>query len=233
MRLDKFLADCKIGTRSEIKKMIRAGLITVSGMDKIKPETQIDCKEAQVFFEGRLLKYREYIYLMMNKPKGYISATWDRHKPTVLDLVPEEYLPYEPFPVGRLDIDTEGFCLLTNDGAFAHKLLSPSHHVPKTYVALLDIPADEEDIAAFKSGIALDDGYTTKPATLHLLPDNMAEVIIEEGKYHQVKRMFAARGKYVKHLMRTQINRLPLDSNLEEGEVRELSAEELELLMNE
>lgn len=233
MRLDKFLADCGIGTRSEIKKLIRAGKVSVSGMDKIKPETQIEPETAKVYFEGRLLEYKEFIYLMLNKPAGYVSATWDRHLPTVLDLVPEEYLHFEPFPVGRLDIDTEGFCLLTNDGAFAHRILSPAHHVPKTYVAQLDIAATEDDIEAFAKGITLDDGYTTKPAKLSILPDFMAEVVIEEGKYHQVKRMFAARGKHVEHLMRIQINNLPLDEDLEEGEIRELTREEVELLENE
>lgn len=231
MRLDKYLADCGIGTRSEIKKLIRSGCVTVSGEKKITPELKIDENTAEVYFEGNLLKYRKYIYLLMNKPSGYISATWDKHRPVVLDLVPEEYLHFEPFPVGRLDIDTVGLLVLTNDGDLTHRLLSPVTHVPKTYYAVVDKPLEQSDIDEFANGMDLGD-FMSKPATLNIIDKErgLAEVIIAEGKFHQVKRMFEKVGKTVTYLKRTGMNRLTLPDNLEEGEVRELTVEELELL---
>ena len=231
MRLDKYLADCGIGTRSEIKKLIRADNVRVSGLTKVTPDSKIDENTAEVFVDGRLVKYRKYIYLMLNKPQGYISATWDKHKPVVLDLVPEEYLHFEPFPVGRLDIDTVGLCVLTNDGGLAHRLLSPTRHVPKTYYARVDGALDNTDIEAFAAGMDLGD-FTAKPATLNIINAEAgeAEVIIAEGKFHQVKRMFEKVGKTVIYLKRTAMNRLPLDEGLAEGEVRELTDDELELL---
>ena len=138
MRLDKFLSACGLGSRTDVKKLIKSGKITVEGCTSPKPETQIDENLQTVFFQGKPLLYRKYIYLLMNKPSGYVSATWDKKLPTVVDLLPEEYTHFEPFPVGRLDIDTTGLLLLTNDGDLAHKLLSPKHHVPKTYVATVE-----------------------------------------------------------------------------------------------
>lgn len=231
MRLDKYLADCGIGTRSEIKKLIRAGNVRVSGLTKVTPDSKIDENTAEVFVDGILVKYRKYIYLMLNKPQGYISATWDKHKPVVLDLVPEEYLHFEPFPVGRLDIDTVGLCILTNDGGLAHRLLSPVRHVPKTYYARVDGALDNTDIEAFAAGMDLGD-FIAKPAALNIINAEAgeAEVIIAEGKFHQVKRMFEKVGKTVTYLKRTAMNRLPLDEGLAEGEVRELTDDELELL---
>lgn len=230
MRLDKYLADCGVGTRSEIKKWVRQGLVQVKGVEKPKPETQIDPKTAEVTFQGESLRYREFIYLLLNKPAGYISATWDAKLPTVLDLVPEEYLHFESFPVGRLDIDTEGLCLITNDGQLAHRLLSPNKHIPKTYRATVAGCVTEADKEAFLQGVTLDDGYKTKPAQLTILSAGEVseiELIITEGKFHQVKRMFEAVGKTVTYLKRTAMNCLCLPEDMELGEIRELTEEEL------
>ena len=231
MRLDKYLADCGAGTRSEIKKIIKSGGVQVLGVEKPKADLQIDPEKAGVMLWGKKLVYRKFIYLMMNKPQGYISATWDKKLPTVLDLVPEEYQHFEPFPVGRLDIDTEGLCLITNDGQLAHRFLSPVSHIPKIYTAQINMPVTKEDIEAFKKGITLDDGYLCKPALLETMDDETSVcVTITEGKFHQVKRMFEACGKKVLYLKRIAMNQLVLDENLELGEVRELTDEEILLL---
>lgn len=233
MRLDKYLADCGAGSRSEIKKLIRSGAVRVSGLEKPKPESQIEPKTAEVWVNGTKVKYRQFIYLLLNKPAGYLSATWDARQPTVLDLVPEEFLHFEPFPVGRLDIDTEGLCLLTNDGALAHRLLSPRHHVPKTYYAKVYGCVTQADAARFAAGVTLEDGYRTLPAELkvfHAGAESEIEVTITEGKFHQVKRMFLAVGKEVIYLKRIRMNRLELDPMLKPGQLRELTQEELSLL---
>lgn len=233
MRLDKFLADCGIGTRSEIKKLIRSGAVRVSGSPAPVPELKIDETTAEVFVGGERVCYKKHIYLMLNKPKDYVSATWDKNKKVVLDLVPQEYLHYKPFPVGRLDIDTMGLCVLTNDGSLAHRLLSPSHHIPKTYIAIVDGMLGDNDIRAFAEGMDLGD-FTSKPAKLTILNtsqnESVAEVVIAEGKFHQIKRMFEKVGKSVTCLKRTAMNKLALDDSLAEGEIRELTKDELELL---
>lgn len=233
MRLDKYLADCGVGSRSEIKKQIRQGLVRVGGVPNPRPETQIDPNTAEVEVGGVKLRYREFIYLLLNKPAGYVSATWDAKLPTVLDLVPQEYLHFEPFPVGRLDIDTEGLCLLTNDGQLAHRLLAPSKHIPKTYRATVDGAVTEADGEAFLRGVVLDDGYRTQPARLTILASGEVseiELVITEGKFHQVKRMLEAVGKRVTYLRRIAMNNLQLPDDLALGEVRELTEDELGLL---
>lgn len=233
MRLDKYLSDCGIGTRSEIKKLIKAGEVRVAGVNKLSPELKLDENTAEVFVGGVQVVYRKYVYLMLNKPSGYISATYDKKKPVVLDLVPDEYLHFEVFPVGRLDIDTVGLCVLTNDGGLAHKILSPSKHITKTYIAEVDGPLSDDDIKVFETGMDLGD-FVTKPARLKIISSgdkSVAEVEICEGKFHQVKRMFEKVGRTVTYLKRTAMNKLKLDDALKEGEIRELSAEELELLM--
>lgn len=235
MRLDKYLADCGIGTRSEIKKMIRAGRVCVTGREKLRPEIQIDENADVVFADGKKLSYKKFIYLMLNKPAGYLSATWDKRSPVVLDLVPEEYLHYEPFPVGRLDIDTEGLCILTNDGQLAHRLLSPVNHIPKMYYAEVEGFVNAADCRAFSEGILLEDGYQTKPGHLKVIEDgavSKVQVTITEGKFHQIKRMFACVGKTVLYLKRIKMNGLCLDENLKPGGIRELTLEELEMLIN-
>ena len=234
MRLDRFLAETGFGTRTEVKKIIRTGVVTINGVPAIKPDVHIDCEKDTVYVNGETVIYRKFIYLMLNKPAGYVSATWDKKLPTVLDLVPEEFLHFEPFPVGRLDIDTEGLLVLTNDGALSHRLLSPKSHVPKTYIAKIDIPVTDDDIQAFRNGLTLDDGYITMPAELKIIQNDIcnAEITIQEGKFHQIKRMFESVGKKVLYLKRIKMNELQLDEALDSGEVRELSGEELNMLKN-
>lgn len=231
MRLDKLLAETGHGTRTEVKKLIRSGKVRVNNLVITSPDTHVDPSSDTVFACEKQVVYREFIYLMLNKPQGVISATWDKKLPTVIDLLPEEYQSYELFPIGRLDIDTEGLLILTNDGKLSHDLLSPKKHVPKTYFAVLDKAAHPSDISAFKSGVILEDGYKTLPAQLKIYenPEEI-ELTISEGKFHQVKRMFEAVGKKVVYLKRLKMNNLALDPSLSLGEVRELSEEELSLL---
>ncbi len=226
MRLDKFLADCGLGTRTEIKKLIKSGSIRVTGHDSLRPELKIDENKDEVFAFGERIIYKKHIYLIMNKPQGFVSATWDKKDRVVLELVPQEFLHFEPFPVGRLDIDTEGLLILTDDGDLSHRLLSPKKHVPKTYFARLEAPAKTEYIDKFKKGVVLDDGYKTKPATLEILNENEINLTISEGKFHQVKRMFESVGNKVEYLKRIKMNNLELDENLELGQCRELTEEE-------
>lgn len=233
MRLDKYLADCGEGTRSEIKKLIRQGVVRVSGIEKVLPDTKIDENTAEVFVEGRRICYKKFVYLMLNKPQGYICATQDKKQETVLDLVPEEYRHFDLFPAGRLDIDTVGLCLLTNDGDLAHKILSPAGHIPKTYIATVDGMLTENEVEIFAQPMDLGD-FVAQPARLEIISASNAEsvavVTIAEGKFHQIKRMFEKTGLKVVHLKRTAMNKLLLDESLGEGEMRELTDEELELL---
>ena len=230
-RLDKVLANLGYGTRKEVKALVKSKVVEVDGVVAKSSDMKLDPEVSVITVDGEEVRYRKYIYLMMNKPQGYISATWDKKLPTVLDLVPEEYQHFEPFPVGRLDIDTEGLCLITNDGQLAHRLLSPVSHIPKIYTAQINMPVTKEDIEAFKKGITLDDGYLCKPALLEMMDDaTSVRVTITEGKFHQVKRMFEACGKKVLYLKRIAMNQLLLDGNLDLGEVRELTNEEILLL---
>lgn len=236
MRLDKFLTACGVGTRSEVKKTVKSGAVSVNGKVVTKADVHLDPNTDTVTAYGQKIKYREFVYLMLNKPQGYLSATRDGRTPTVMELVPDEYMHFEPFPVGRLDIDTEGFLLMTNDGDLAHRLLSPKKHIPKTYVAQIEKAVGEAETDAFREGVVLDDGYKTLPAELKSLSDTepyFAEIVIHEGKFHQVKRMFEAVGNKVLYLKRTKMNRLSLDDNLELGEIREITEEEMELLVPE
>ncbi len=233
MRLDKFLCDAGVGSRKDIKKIIKSGAVFVQGFSSIRPEIHIDPENDKVFLNGSPVIYKKFIYLMMNKPKGYISATFDKRLPTVLDLVPEEYLHYDLFPAGRLDIDTEGLLLLTNDGQLAHNILSPKKHIPKTYFAEVSGKVTDEDIEKFSEGVIIDGDIKTKPATLEILSSGEVSEInltITEGKFHQVKRMFEAVGKEVIYLKRIKMNALSLDENLPLGELRELTEDEVKLI---
>ena len=233
MRLDKFLCDAGIGSRKDIKKLIKSGEVRVEGRNSVKPEDHIDPECDKVFFKNTLVSYKEFIYLMMNKPQGYISATFDKRLPTVIDLVPEEFLHYDLFPAGRLDIDTEGLLLLTNDGQLAHNILSPKKHIPKTYYAKISGKVTEEDAIAFSKGVIIDGDIKTKPAQLEILiSDEISEInlTITEGKFHQVKRMFESVGKSVVYLKRIKMNKLPLDESLNLGETRELTETEINLI---
>ncbi len=233
VRLDKLVADCGIGSRKEIKQMLRSGRITVDGAVVKDGATQVDPASALVVADAQLLEYRQFVYLMMNKPAGVVSATRDNHFQTVIDLVPPKFSHYDLFPAGRLDRDTEGLLLITNDGAMAHRLLSPRSHVPKVYIAVLDLPVVQSDVDTFLAGIVLDDGYLTLPATLSGYSQeelHMAKVTIMEGKFHQVKRMFADVGKKVQHLKRVSFGGLTLDPTMMPGDVRELTKDELAAL---
>ncbi|TQQ84408.1 rRNA pseudouridine synthase [Peptacetobacter hominis] len=232
-RVDKVLSNLGYGSRTEIKKFCKQGIIQVNGKTVSNPGQQVDTDIDEIVINGEKINYREFIYIMMNKPDGYISATFDKHDPIVLDLIDDEYLVFEPFPVGRLDKDTEGLLVLTNDGQLAHRVLSPKKHVPKKYYAKIDGRVTEEDIEAFKEGVVLDDGYKTMPAELEILKsDDKSEIelVIHEGKFHQVKRMFESVGKKVTYLKRLSMGGLILDESLEIGEYRELSDEEVALI---
>lgn len=229
------LANLGYGSRKEVKQLLKSGAVTVDG-DVVKDAKQhIDTSKQTVSLNGEIIEYKEFIYLMMNKPQGVLSATEDSTGETVIDLLALEDQVYEPFPVGRLDKDTEGLLLITNDGQLAHRLLAPKKHVPKTYFAVIDREVTEEDVRAFAAGVTLDDGYETKPGELKILKSGIRsdiELTITEGKFHQVKRMFEAVGKSVVYLQRISMGPLPLDETLELGEYRELTDEEVELLMD-
>ncbi len=232
IRLDKIIASQGQYSRSEVKKLIKQGRVTIDKKAAKSSDEKIDPDKAVVEIDGRVLSYKKHIYIMLNKPKGVISATEDPTQKTVIDLVPAEMRRDGLFPAGRLDGDTTGFVLITDDGDFAHKILSPKNHIMKTYIATLERELTEEDIAAFKKGIELKDGSLCLEAQVRALSGRvpMAEVKICEGKYHQVKRMFAALGNRVTDLRRIKMGELSLDEDLEEGQCREITAEELILI---
>ncbi|WNS74657.1 pseudouridine synthase [Bacillus sp. DTU_2020_1000418_1_SI_GHA_SEK_038] len=234
MRIDKMLANLGYGSRKDVKKLLKDGVVEVNDQKVKDPKQHVDPYKDMVTINGEVVEYKEFIYLMLNKPQGVISATEDSEHETVLDLLEMEDLVFSPFPVGRLDKDTEGLLLLTNDGQLAHRLLSPKKHVPKTYFAVINSEVTEDDVVAFKKGVILDDGYETKPGDLKILKSGMTsdiELTITEGKFHQVKRMFEAVGKRVMYLQRLSMGPLKLDESLELGEYRELTDEEITQLM--
>ena len=236
MRLDKFLVACAVGSRTEVKNLLKAGRVTVNGKKEKSAKLQIDEERDKIRFDGQVLEYEEFVYYMMNKPKGVISATEDPKHRTVLDLLDDIALSKEVFPVGRLDIDTHGLLLLTNDGKLAHALLSPKRHVDKTYLAQVKGIMTQEDVETFAKGIPLKD-FTCQPAKLELVSidteknQSQIRVTIAEGKFHQVKRMVAYCGKEVVDLQRLTMGTLILDENLQRGEWRRLTKEELEALL--
>lgn len=233
MRLDRYLANMGCGSRSEVKRLIRSGHVTVNEQAIQDESFQINPGCDLVVSWGSEVTYREYIYLMLNKPAGVISATEDSRERTVLDLIDRKYLNKGIFPVGRLDKDTEGLLILTNNGELGHILLAPKKKVPKYYYAKVSGKINSQDLESFQNGIVLDDGYRTMPAKLELLRSgNQSEVMvmIQEGKYHQVKRMFQALGKEVLYLKRVAMGDLRLDPNLKEGDYRELTEEEVRIL---
>lgn len=236
MRLDKLLANSGFGSRKEVKKLLKQGGVRVDGETVKDAKIHVDPVEQEVLVYGERVEYKEFIYLMMNKPKGVISATEDMEHETVIDLLEGTEAMFEPFPVGRLDKDTEGFLLLTNDGKLSHELMSPKKNVKKTYEAVVLGEVNEEDIEAFKEGVTLDDGYVTKPADLVILsmgPTSVIQLTITEGKFHQVKRMFLSRGKRVLELKRLSIGNLILDETIPLGGYRELTEKELSILRGE
>ena len=236
MRLDKFLVACAVGSRTEVKNLLKAGRVTVNGKKEKSAKLHIDEERDDIRFDGQVLEYEEFVYYIMNKPKGVISATEDPKHRTVLDLLDDIAQSKEVFPVGRLDIDTHGLLLLTNDGKLAHALLSPKRHVDKTYLAQVKGIMAQEDVEIFADGIPLKD-FTCQPAKLEILStdaeknQSQIRVTIAEGKFHQVKRMVAYCGKEVVDLQRLTMGTLVLDENLQRGEWRRLTKEELEILL--
>ena len=228
IRLDKYLADMGAGTRSEIKKSIRAGRAAVNGAVTKRPETRIDTEKDTVELDGRNISYEAYEYFMLNKPSGTVSAVTDRRDTTVVSLIRDRKRDVL-FPVGRLDKDTEGLLLFTNDGALAHRLLAPAKHVDKLYFARVRGAVTEEDKERFARGLDIGDEKPTLPADLTICSSGEISEItlaIREGRFHQVKRMFASRAKPVVELRRVRMGAIALDERLEPGQCRELSADE-------
>lgn len=230
MRLDKLLGSQTDLSRKEARQVIKDGLVSVGDVVIRDPGFSVDPNAQSVTVAGTPLEFKEHLYLMLNKPEGYISATEDRTQKTVLDLVPPDLYRDGLFPAGRLDADTTGFVLLTDDGAFAHDILSPKHHVQKTYIDTLAEPVTEDCLRQVRGGIELKDGTVCLPADVRALSEFEAELKLVEGKYHQVKRMFAAAGNKVVALRRTAMGDVPLDPSLAPGECRELRKEELDAL---
>lgn len=230
-RLDKILAGTGRWSRKEVKELVRAGRVTANGVPAKSAEEKYEREGLDLRVDGESVLAPEFLYLMLHKPAGLVSATEDPRQPTVLELLPPHLRRVGLFPAGRLDKDTEGLLLLTNDGALAHELLAPKKHVDKTYFVRVDGALNESDTAAFESGMTLGDGYTCLPAGLEPLtaPDE-AIVTLREGKYHQIKRMLAARGKPVVYLKRLTMGPLSLDGALAAGDWRALTGEELKAL---
>ena len=230
-RLDKYLSNAGCGTRTEVKQLLKKGLVTVNGVPAAKPEQKVDSEKDQIFCKGAAVCLEQYRYFMLYKPAGYLSATEDRRQSVVLDLIKEKKKE-DLFPVGRLDMDTEGLLLLTNDGALAHGLLSPRKHVDKTYFAKIRGQVTEEDCARFREGLDIGEKKKTMPARLVILetyPEvTEIEITIQEGKFHQIKRMFEAVGKQVVYLKRLSMGNLRLDERLQPGEYRSLTETEIE-----
>lgn len=232
MRLDKYLAEMGVGTRQEVKKQIRQGKAAVNGTVVKAADTKIDETSDEVTISGRNISYVSYEYYMLNKPAGVVSATEDRRDTTVIDLIKEKKRK-DLFPVGRLDKDTEGLLLITNDGDLAHRLLAPKKHVDKVYYAKIDGMVTEEDVKRFAEGIDIgeEEEEMTRPAKLDIMKsaeESEIRLTIHEGKFHQVKRMFLAVGKEVTYLKRERMGTLCLDENLKPGEYRLLTEEEIE-----
>lgn len=227
-RIDKVLSSALKSSRADIKKLMKKQCVTVNGVRITAADAKVDPDNDEIRLNGRPIVYQKHIYIMMNKPKGVISASEDKSVPTVTDLVPKELKRPNLFPAGRLDADTTGFVLITDDGDFAHRILSPKRHVEKTYHAVLEKELNDGDAKRFADGIRLRDGTVCLEGKLEALGDRKVSVTIHEGKYHQVRRMFASLGNRVLELKRVKIGGLPLDEKLKEGECREITEDELE-----
>lgn len=229
-RLDKLISDSGEASRSQAKALVRQGRVTVNGAPAVSCEVRLDPDADVICVDGRRLNCAKYRYFMLHKPCGVLSATEDRTQETVLDLLPENLRRLGLFPVGRLDKDTSGLLILTNNGQYAHNIISPARHVPKRYLAGLDAPAGADTAEAFARGIVLADGLECLPARLEILAGNSAAVTVYEGKYHQVRRMFAAAGLRVVTLQRLSTGALKLDTALAPGQFREMGAREAQLV---
>ena len=228
-RIDKILSHIGAATRTECKKLVRNGAISVNGKRVISSSEKADPEKDEITVYGEKIRWRRFVYFMMNKPDGVVSATEDNKYRTVVDLLSPDDAHFIPFPVGRLDRDTVGLVVLTSDGDLAHRVISPKNHIPKTYIAKIDGEITNFHISEFEKGVTLDDGYVCLPAKLKSLKD-FVEITIYEGKFHQIKRMFAAYGLTVTYLKRISIGGVTLDESLEEGEYRELTEEEIKNL---
>ena len=229
MRLDRFLCEMNIGTRSQVKVLIRQGLVRVNDLPAKSADMKIDPDLDQVYYKGQLLAYRRYVYYMLNKPAGVVSATRDNTADTVVSLLGDDKRK-DVFPVGRLDKDTTGLLLLTNDGALAHRLLDPKRHVDKVYLVTLEHPLSEADICRLEEGVDIGEEKLTRPARVEVLDGYHILLSVREGRFHQVKRMLFAVGNGVVQLKRVSFGSLVLDPDLEEGRYRELTEEEIALL---
>ena len=232
-RLDKVIASTGKFSRKEVKGLVRQGRVLVDGVPARSGEDKVDAESVEIVVNGEMLTYRRFTWVMLNKPAGYLSATEDGRGATVLELLPQELQKQGLFPVGRLDKDTEGLLLLTNEGSLAHDLLSPRHHVDKVYYTRVAGRLTEEDCRAFEAGMTLADGLVCQPAGLEILTageESEAHVTLREGKFHQVKRMLADRGKPVLYLERVKMGSLTLDPSLSRGDFRFLTESELENL---
>ena len=227
--MDKFLSSQLDISRSDAKKLIKNGSVLLDGKTVAKGETQFDAEQSVVSVNGEKIIYKKYIYIMLNKPKGVVSASNSPSDITVIDILPYELKRAGLFPAGRLDKDTTGFVLITDDGEFAHNILSPTKHISKTYIVTLEREVLDEEFALFEQGMNLGD-IILKPASLKQIDGNVYEIVITEGRYHQIKRMFASTGNKVTELKRIKMGKLELDSALAEGESRELSQAELSLV---
>ena len=233
LRLDKLLAHSGFGSRKDVKQLLKSARVTVNDKKASSGKIHVNPEQDQVYVDGEHVVYEEFVYFLLNKPAGVISATEDFKDKTVIDLLDPIDQSKSPFPVGRLDKDTEGLLLLTNDGKLAHQLLSPKNNIGKTYYAIINQEVTEADQIAFKNGVVLDDGYQTKPAELVILTNDgtsEVELTITEGKFHQVKRMFEAVGKRVIYLKRIAMAEWQLDPDLGKGKYRRLTEEEISYL---
>ena len=226
-RIDKIISNQLGYSRKEVKEILRAGRVTVNGKIIKNADEKMDSKTACIKIDGKEITIQKNIYLILNKPKGYVSATEDKREKTVLDLVPEKYLHRNLFPAGRLDKDTTGLMIITDDGIFAHEILSPKKHIPKTYLVKIDIPITEEMIKGFQEGVKLIDGIC-KASNLKKIDSYQGEVTLIEGRYHQIKRMFGVYKAKVLELKRIQMGKLSLPEDLLEGKCRELTSKELQ-----
>ena len=235
MRLDKFLVESGLGSRSQVKQLLKKGQVWVNGTTVTSAKTQIDERSDQIVVDGQTLVYEKFVYYLLNKPKGVISATEDDRHKTVLDLLDDTARQKEAFPVGRLDVDTHGLLLLTNNGQLSHAMLSPKRHVDKVYQAQVAGLMDQADVDRFAQGIELKD-FTCRPAQLEIIErdegakTSLVRITLSEGKFHQVKRMVLACGKEVTDLQRLSMGPLQLDTNLDLGQWRRLTEEEMQSL---
>lgn len=230
IRLDKLLCECNLGTRSQVKELLKKGQVSVNGEVMRRPETKVEETTALLCVQGREYRYRKFVYYMLHKPAGVVSATTDRRERTVLDLI-QGISARDLFPVGRLDKDTEGLLLITNDGTLAHNLLAPGKHVEKTYLVESTTPLSKSAMKLLENGVDIGDDTLTRPAILEKKGETTWLLTITEGRYHQVKRMFEAAGSKVARLKRLRMGTLELDERLRPGEYRELTETERETLI--